>query len=397
MEPTDRDRIILVGLIFAVLLSQVLLYPGIIDLVGALGATTELDASMWFLASEFLGYIVFVGVWGILSDRTGKRRRFIVIGAVGGAIGYAIIPLLAIGWAVSFDLLVALRFVQGAFTIGAFSVAIAMLMDLPGGHGRNMGAAGIAIGLGTGLGAPIGGVLTEIDPLAPLFVASGLLFVVGGATAFASDRAPAAAASIMATLEGMIHTPSLVIPYTFGMIDRLTAGFFALVGTVYFRTDPAAGGLGLSAAETGVMLSLFFFTFAVFQYPLGKLSDRIGRTIPIVIGSVLYGFGVIAVGVAPSVITVGAAMVAVGLLGALMAPATMALVTDLAPVTDRATAMGGFNLCGSVGFLLGFLVGGTVAKYFGFTTAFLVAGGLEILIALVALPVLLRLRDRTVH
>ncbi len=390
MESNDRDRILLAGLLFTVLLSQVLIYPGIAGLVDALGAETELDASMWFLASEFMGYIALVTLWGLASDRIGRRRPLIVIGAVGGAIGYALVPLLAVGWGVTFDALLVIRFTQGALTIGAFSLAMTMLMDLPGGHGRNMGAAGIAIGLGTGLGAPLGGILSTIDPIAPMLAASGLLLLVGIGTVTVADRTPRATESIMATIGGIRRTPALVLPYAFGLIDRLTAGFFALIGTLYFQAE-----FGLTYFETGIMLSLFFFPFAMFQYPLGMLSDRIGRTVPVLLGSGLYGIGVIGVGIAPRVELAGLAMIAVGILGALMAPATMALVTDLAPATDRGTAMGGFNLFGSLGFLCGFLIGGTVVDRFDFLTAFLVAGGLEILVALVAIPLFIRFNIAT--
>ncbi|MFB6353424.1 MAG: MFS transporter, partial [Halobacteriales archaeon] len=51
MDGARRDRVLLAGVVFAVLFAQVLLYPGIPDLVAALGATTTaLDAGMWFLA-----------------------------------------------------------------------------------------------------------------------------------------------------------------------------------------------------------------------------------------------------------------------------------------------------------------------------------------------------------
>ena len=80
----------------------------------------------------------------------------------------------------------------------------------------------------------------------------------------------------------------------------------------------------------------------------------------------------------------------VGVLGALVAPATMALVTDLAAAGERGAAMGGFNVFGSLGFLGGILVGGGITGEYGFLAAFLVAGGLEAGVVLVALPTLVR-------
>jgi MFS family permease len=393
--PDRRARVVLALVVFSVLLAQVLLYPGVDRLVGALGATTDLDASMWFLAAEFAAFVLFAGLWGAASDAAGRRVPFIVAGALGGALGYVGLALLPGLFAPSFEVVLLVRALQGAATIAPFSLAMTALMELDGGHGRNMGAAGIAIGSGTALGAPLGGQLYGVSPLLPLWVAAGVLLVAAGlALAVGEPAAGASTAddtgrdgdSLREVVAGLQRTPALAVPYAFGFVDRLTAGFFALVGTLYFRSAFEA-----TPATTGLLLGAFFVPFALLQYPFGVLSDRIGRTTPIVAGSALYGVGVVLVGLAPSVPLVAAAMVTVGVLGALMAPATMALVTDLAGSGERGAAMGGFNIFGSVGFLVGIVGGGTAADAFGFETAFLLAGGLELLLALATLPFLLRL------
>ncbi|MDS0221319.1 MFS transporter [Haloarcula sp. S1AR25-5A] len=389
---TNRtERGILAGVIFAVLLAQVLLYPGVDRLVRTLGATTDLNASMWFLAAEFGAFVAFAGVWGALSDSAGRRKPFIIGGAAASAVLYALLAWLPGAVSLPFVGVLVLRVLQGGATIAAFSLAMTMLMDLDGGHGKNMGAAGIAIGSGTALGAPLGGQLYEIQTTLPLYAASGLSLVVAVIAVFVTDRAPSGDRSgLAATVSGLRRRPTLGVPFAFGFIDRLTAGFFALVGTLYFRET-----FELGPGETGIMLALFFAPFALLQYPFGVLSDRIGRTIPIVAGSVLYGLTVVGVGQAPTVTIAGAGMVLTGVIGALMAPATMALVSDLASETERGTAMAGFNIFGSVGFLAGILVGGTVAGAFGYPIAFLVAGGTEVVLAVLALPGLLRLEKPT--
>ena len=385
---TTRTRITLAAIVFVVLFAQVLLYPGIDVLVTTLGADTRLDASMWFLAAEFAAFIAFAGVWGATSDRAGKRVPFIVVASLGGALGYLSLAILPGQFSLGFETILLLRVLQGAATIGAFSLAMTMLMDLEGGHGQNMGAAGIAIGSGTALGAPVGGQLFEVGPLVPLYAASVLLVGVALLTSRVTDRAPGGSRDSLRRLvtSGLRENPALTLPYAFGFIDRLTAGFFALVGTLYFRTV-----FELSPGATGLMLALFFAPFGLLQYPFGVLSDRIGRTLPVVAGSAFYGLGVVAVGRAPSVELAAVAMVAVGVLGALMAPATMALVSDLASPTGRGVAMAGFNVFGSFGFLVGILLGGTVAGAYGYPAAFTAIGALELGLALVAAPVFLRL------
>jgi len=79
---TRHDRVALAGVVFAVLFAQVLLYPGIPDLVETLGGTPAgwegeagavLDAGKWFLAAEFLEFVLFAGLWGATRPVGGRR------------------------------------------------------------------------------------------------------------------------------------------------------------------------------------------------------------------------------------------------------------------------------------------------------------------------------------
>ena len=384
------------GVVFAVLFAQVLLYPGIPDLVVALGGTPAawdgdvgaiLDAGKWFLTTEFVGFVLCAGLWGAFSDATGARTPLIVAGAAVGAGGYltlAVVPTVA---SMPYSGVLAIRFFQGAATIGAFSLSITTLMDMEGGGGRNMGAAGLAIGAGTALGSPIGGVLYGVGPFVPLYAAAVVLGAAGLLATRATDRAPTPThRTPAAVVRGLRGQPSLTVPFAFGFVDRMTAGFFALVGTVYFQST-----FDLDPGATGILLGAFFVPFALLQYPLGRLSDRIGRVLPVVAGSLLYGFAVIGVYYAPTAPGAGSVMVVVGILGALVAPATMALVSDLAAPQERGVSMGGFNVFGSLGFLTGIVGGATVAGAFGFQAAFFAVGFAEIAIAIVLFPVLLQL------
>lgn len=391
MGSQRRDRVVLAGAVWAVLVSQVFLYPGVSDLVTALGATGDLDAGMYFLVAEFVAFVLFAPVWGALSDTLGRRVPLVVVGALGGAASYlalAFVPQLGLPFAG----VLAIRAVGGAFTIGAFSLSISMLSDLSGGHGRNMGAAGIAIGLGAALGSVVGGRLTVVDPLAPLVAATGVLVVVAGLLSTVTDRAERSTdRDVGGALGRLTDRPALLVPFAFGFIDRMTAGFFALVGVYYFRET-----FGLDAAGAGAVLATFFVPFALFQYPAGVLSDRVGRFVPVVVGSLCYGLTIVGVVAAPTLPLAAAAMALVGVAGALVAPATMALVTDVADSDERGAALGGFNVFGSLGFLTGFLLGGAATEVAGYVPAFLVVGGAEIAIAIVASRAVKRLSDETI-
>ena len=392
MSDEDRGaRRLLGAVVLAVLISQVLLYPGVPSLVVALGAPAGIDAGMWFLVAEFGAFVSCAVLWGAVSDALGKRVPLIVAGALGGAASYvalAAVPELGLG----FRAALVVRVVGGALTIGAFSLSITCLMDLGGGHGRNMGAAGTAIGLGAAVGSVVGGALADLDPFYPVYAGAAVLAGAALLAATVDDRASASAspgrsgargAGFRDVLAQARTTRGLLVPLAFGFVDRLTAGFFALVGVYYFQ-DP--GTFDLSAAGAGATLALFFVPFALLQSPFGSLSDRVGRFLPVVVGSLAYGVVTVGVGVAPTYPIAAGLMVLVGVCGALMAPATMALVTDLVEPEARGAAMGLFNVFGSLGFLAGFLVGGSATEAFGYTAAFLAVGGLELAIALALFP-----------
>jgi MFS family permease len=391
-DATDRERRRLASVVCVVLSLQLLVYPGVDTLVTALGAPAVLGGSTWFLAVELAASIPSVWLWGLASDARGVRVPLLRAGALLAAASYAALAALPQVTTLPFAGALAIRAVQGAATVGVLSLGMTMLMDLPGGHGRNMGAAGVAIGAGTALGAPVGGLLYGYGPFVPLATAALLALSIAAVSTRLADRSPTRrdGGGVGSVTERVRATPGLVVPYAFGFIDRLSAGVFALAGTLYFRTV-----FGLSPAATGAMLFLFFAPFALFQYPFGALSDRVGRALPVVVGSVGYGLGVAAVGLAPTVAVAGVAMVAVGVVGALMSPATMALVTDLAGETDRGVAMAGFNATASVGFLAGVVLAGTVADATGFTTVFVLAGAVEVALAAVAAPAVVRLAAGT--
>lgn len=373
---SDRSRLALV--VWSVLVSQVFLYPGLDEIVSVLGGSESILAGTWFLIAEFAAFVVCAVLWGIVSDSVGTRSPLIVLGAVGGAASYLVVasaPTLGFG----FGVVLLVRVIGGAFTIGAFSLSITMLMDLSGGHGRNMGAAGTAIGLGAALGSVVGGQLMSVDPLAPLYGGAALLAGAAVLAATVPDRGSSGGLPVGTVVDRVRTRPTLLVPFAFGYIDRLTAGFFALTGVAYFRE-----AFGVDAAQAGLTLALFFVPFAVLQYPVGSLSDRIGRFVPVVVGSVLYGVTIIAVVLAPTYGIAAGLMVLVGICGALVSPTTMALVTDIVPATERGAAMGGFNVFGSLGMLSGFIIGGTVTELYGYLPAFVAAGGLEIAIATVA-------------
>ena len=146
-------------------------------------------------------------------------------------------------------------------------------------------------------------------------------------------------------------------------------------------------------AVRGRYLGAFLVPFAFLQYFTGRLTERIGPYIPLIAGSFLYGIALCAVGYSD----LGAlwwVMAMLGVLASVMFPPAIVLTAELSDPSTRGSAMGAFNLAGSVGFAIGPIVGVWAYQARGYGFAFVLAGFLEILVAVLALALIWRWRSR---
>ena len=156
---------------------------------------------------------------------------------------------------------------------------------------------------------------------------------------------------------------------------------------------------GADPPRIGLLISAFMIPFALLSYPFGLLSEKTSRVALLGIGSVLYGIGTATLVLWPASI-LPFVMAAIGVSAAVMFVPTMLLVTEYSSPALRSTALAAFNAAGSLGFIVGPLVGGWISQSIGsdgdwlagYGTAFAVAGGSELLLVAVALPLLYRMR-----
>lgn len=385
-----RELSIYAVLAFIATFSLTLIAPAIKEFVIDQFNTTEAIASL-FVTVEMVAYIIFAMVWGALSDKKGKRKIFIIVGFGGSAVMYFLMTL-----ANSLPLLLALRFTQGAITVAAWSLVMTCALDIApkGSYGKVMGIIGMAMGLGIGLGAPVGGRFVDaFGVLSPMYLATVLFVVAMLVSIFLMKERPIGhkPETVFKAVKVLTQEKRLAIPYVYGFVDRFTVGFFVLVFPLFM-----ADAFGASPGMRGMYLAVFLFPFAFLQYPFGKLSDRIGRTAPLVIGSLLYGIVMAMIGLTAMLGSSGSTvliilMLGCGTLAAMMYPPSIALTGDLAPKDKRGASIGGFNVFGSLGFAVGPLVGGLIVYSYGYTLAFIVGGLSEVVVAFITLPFLLRL------
>jgi MFS family permease len=96
----------------------------------------------------------------------------------------------------------------------------------------------------------------------------------------------------------------------------------------------------------GMVLGIFALPFIILQYPVGRLSDRIGRYKPLIPGSIGTGIMIIITGYLSSygLFLVFITFFLIGVCNGFTGPPAMALVGDIVKKEDNPVGMGFFNL-----------------------------------------------------
>lgn len=327
-----------------------------------------------FDAVLYLSYLIFGIAAGIASDRFARRKLFITAGGLGASLFYWSMTI-----TLDYQILLLMRFVQGAFTVLAWQTLMTLVLDnsRSSNRGKNMGIFGVFLATAMGLGPVLGGVLAEQSVFQPYYVASILSLLVG-VLSIIGVKEPVHLTSQPSLRESISlakRNPELTIPATINFVDRLHMGFILTALPLMLVQV-----LAVSESLRGMVLGLFAMPFILLQYPVGRLSDRIGRYKPVVVGSLAYALILTIIGIAAQqgLALLVLALMLLGAFSGLTAPPTLAWVGDVTKTKDTATGMGFFNFMGNLGMITGPLILGSILVSNGFVLAFMIAGVIEL-------------------
>jgi len=377
MRPNLPRSIVALGFVSLLMDISSEMIHGLLPLfvVGTLGASALVLGLIEGLGEATASLVkLFSGLW---SDRLGRRK-----------------PLAVAGYALS------------ALTKPLFALA-----GVPG----VVLAARLADRVGKGIrGAPRDALVADLVPEAQRGAAYGLRQSMDTVGAFIG---PLAAIALMAAFAGNVRLVFwLAIIPALGAVavlvvfvrepearrpapaarPRLTrAGMSALgrrfwlvvgIGAVLTLARFSEAFLILRASEAGLAMALapgvlvvMNLVYALAAWPLGALSDRIGRR-----GLLLAGFGVLAaadlvLAFAPGLVGVAAGVALWGLHMGLTQGLLAAEVAEAAPAPLRATAFGAFNLVTGVVLLAANALAGALWAGFGAGAAFGAGAGFAVL------------------
>lgn len=140
------------------------------------------------------------------------------------------------------------------------------------------------------------------------------------------------------------------------------------------------------ATATHALVTSYLVAAVVLQSPGGKIGDRIGHARVLAIGQLLIAAGAVLGYLAPSLLVLTVARVSMAAGGAVLVPATVALLRHGLPVERRGRAFGAFGAVMALAAALGPLLGGELVRAFGWPSVF--AANLPVLAVSTTLGVL---------
>jgi MFS family permease len=328
---------------------------------------------------------------GRLSDRIGRKQILVAGWLFGLPVPFLIIFAPSWGWIVFANVLLGVN--QGL----CWSTTVIMKIDLvgPKQRGLAMGLNEFAGYLALSLSALATGYLAATYGLRPTPFLPGIAFALSGLILSAffvrethgHAKKEAEAAVQDSTLLGSNQKPSFREIFWLTSWKNKTLFSVSQAGMVNNMNDGMIWGLvpilligaGLSVQRVALIAAIYPGVWSISQLVTGVLSDRWGRK-----WIIAAGMWVQSVGIALFVIGSGfwiwfGGAVLLGVGTALVYPALLAAVSDVAHPHWRASAVGVYRLWRDAGYAVGALAAGLLADAFGSSTAIGAIGALTFL------------------
>ena len=320
---------------------------------------------------------------GYFSDRTGRRKPLAVLGYGLSALTK---PLFALAGSPALILGARVADRLGKGIRGAPRDALVADLTPPSQRGA---AYGLRQSLDT-VGAVAGPVLAVVLMIAlngdvpMIFAISIIPAAIAVAVLVLFVREPVRMAPTVPAERITRHSLSQLGPEVWTAIAIGSAMSLARISEAFMILR--AGEAGLPLAYAPFVLVAMNLAYAVTAWPVGSLSDRIGKTRLLLLGFAVLVAADLALGFGQGMAMIFAGVVLWGLHMGLTQGLLAAMVADATPAALRGTAFGLFNLATGFALLIGNGVAGAVWAFYGSAATFglgAVVAGLALLAALI--------------
>jgi MFS family permease len=325
-----------------------------------------------------LGLVLFLPLWGWVSDRVG-RRPVLLVSLLGTAVSFVLLAL-----AHSLTAVLAARFLGGFFG-ASIGTAQAYMTDLTDEYSRaqGMGTLGAASGLGLMLGTALGGVLGSIDPILPFYATAGVAAVNFVLAALALPESRGTAHPHPGKHEFMrvlIPAPLLIAASTHDSSQRIYLYLFFHIFFAFSAIESmfplfAAARLGWGELPTGLFMAGICVVLGGSQGLLaGPLSRRWGEPMLTAVGIAITGTSIVGLSLCHSIATLTPFGIGIALGSGIALPAFTSLFSKVCGAHEAGAALSQSQAMVHTGRTLGALCWGWLFLRGGAGAPFMVAG-----------------------
>ncbi|TFG11270.1 MFS transporter [Candidatus Thorarchaeota archaeon] len=347
--------------------------PVIRDVFSVTDATASLLVSAYFLVG-----ILFSPFIGILEDRFGRRPvlgfSLITFGVTGGLL--MLVP--------SFWMILAIRFIQGTAAAGLFISTVTLIGDTFDGAQRNsvLGMNNAILSITAAAFPILGGILVTISWNTPFLVY--LVAVPIGLAALKYVEEPVNNVTendkpgIRKTM-GVLANREMIVPYGSAILGEILL-FGAILTTLPFYLSRE---YALEPVTIGIAVSLTSIASAIAAMGNGKLAEGLSNIRIIGFSFVLYGLGLAAFWLAPSLewVIISAAVFGAGV--GFTLPAIDSQITNCIPEGFRGEALSIRNSATFLGRTTGPILFTAIALVIGYPLLLIGSGLVALAIAAV--------------
>lgn len=156
--------------------------------------------------------------------------------------------------------------------------------------------------------------------------------------------------------------------------------FFALINSSDFFLLLKLKEFGYSDNKVIFFYILFNLSYAVFSFPVGRIADRIGLKNVITFGLLIFSAVYILINVSGSLFWLAFIFLLYGLFSSSTEGMIKALITNIVPPGETATALGAYNSLSSICVFLSSSITGLIWNFWGSTLALLFSGLVSLII-----------------
>ncbi len=364
------------------------IFPFLPLYVKELGSTTGVSIEVWVglaYSSQAFTMMLASPIWGMVADRYG-RKLMVERAMFGGAV-----ILLIMSFAQSAEQLVLLRTVQGLITgvVGAANALVASVAPRER-CGYAMGLLQVGQGTGVALGPMIGGAVADAFGYnAAFYVTSGMLLLAGITVLFGvyeeftpTVHSEEKKSRFIAQWRQILTMPGVFIAYSMNFLSQL--GRMMIVPVVPLFVELLLSDTARLNTFTGLVIGVSSATMTLSAVYLGRLGDRIGHRQVLILSLMLTGL----LYLPQSLVAEGwqllalYALVGVGMGGII--PSVGALLARFTPHGEEGAVYGLDNSIRAGARSLAPMLGSGVTLWFGLRGAYVVAGLIFIVAALLA-------------